>query len=183
MIVAHGHFKLKINHFSEKMHSLSKWVSGWAFIFKMWFVFEMCFRFQNVKGFERFFFSFFRKKLFGKFHAPGVMKIRENWLKMIVAHGHFKFPLAHGHFKFLVAHGHLQIPCGTWSFTNSLWHAVISNFLWHMVISNFLWHTVIYKFPVAHCHFKFPVAHGHFKFLVARGHLQIPCGTRSFQIL
>ena len=76
----------------------------------------MGFHFQNVKGFERFFFSFFRKKLFGRFHVPGVMKIRENWLKMIVAHGHFKFPVAHGHFKFLVAHGHLQIPCGTRSF-------------------------------------------------------------------
>ena len=28
-----------------------KWVSEWAFIFKMWFFFKMCFHFQNVKGF------------------------------------------------------------------------------------------------------------------------------------
>ena len=57
-----------------------------------------------------------------------------------------------------------QILCGTLSFTNSLWHTVISNFLWrtvisnfwgqtiisnslwHAVISNFLWHTIISNF-------------------------------------
>ena len=69
--VARGHFKLRINHFSKKMLSFSKWVSGWAFIFKMWFFFEMCFHFQNVKGFESFFFHFSEKNCLGSFMYRG----------------------------------------------------------------------------------------------------------------
>ena len=49
-------------------------------------------------------------------------------LKFSLARGHLKFSVAQGHFKLLVAHGHLQIPCGTRSFTNSLWHTVIYKF-------------------------------------------------------
>ena len=40
--------KLSVADFSENMFSFSKWVSKWAFIFKMWFFFEMCFHFQKV---------------------------------------------------------------------------------------------------------------------------------------
>ena len=43
------------------MFSFSKWVSEWAFIFKMWFSFEMCFHFQNMKGFVIFVFPFSEK--------------------------------------------------------------------------------------------------------------------------
>ena len=45
-------------HFSENMFSFSKWVSEWAFISKMWFFFEMCFHFQNVKRFVSILFPF-----------------------------------------------------------------------------------------------------------------------------
>ena len=48
-------------HFSKNIFSFSKWVSEWAFVFKMWFFFEMCFHFQNVKGFVSCCYSFFRK--------------------------------------------------------------------------------------------------------------------------
>ena len=48
-------------HFSENMFSFSKWVSEWAFIFKMWFSFKMCFHFQNMKGFVIFVFTFSKK--------------------------------------------------------------------------------------------------------------------------
>ena len=61
--VARGHFKLRINHFSKKM--FSKWVSGWAFIFKM------CFCFHNVKGCESFFFHFSEKNCLGSFMYRG----------------------------------------------------------------------------------------------------------------
>ena len=80
--------------------------------------------------------------------------------------------MAHGHLKFLVAHGHLQIPCGTQSFTNSLWHTVILN--QEIIRENWL------EIIVAHGHLKFSVARGHLKFSVAHGHLQITCGTLSF---
>ena len=42
-----GHVELFIFHFSKNMFSFSKWVSEWAFIFKMWFFFKFCFSFQN----------------------------------------------------------------------------------------------------------------------------------------
>ena len=48
-------------HFSENMFSFSKWVSEWAFISKVWFFFEMCFHFQNVKGFVSVVFPFSEK--------------------------------------------------------------------------------------------------------------------------
>ena len=48
-------------HFSKNMFSFSKWVSEWAFIFKMSFFFEMCFHFQNVKGFVSVVFPFSKK--------------------------------------------------------------------------------------------------------------------------
>ena len=48
-------------HFSENIFSFSKWVSEWAFISKMWFFFEMCFHFQNVKGFMCVVFPFSEK--------------------------------------------------------------------------------------------------------------------------
>ena len=141
--------------FSKNMFSFSKWVSEWAFIFKMWFFFERCFHFQNVKGFIGFWFFF----LF-----PGSWKLEkmegsdfcdpshENWRKLkclIFAKFHensrrwrvfwkfinwelfggtqsFTKSLWHAViYKFPVARGHLQIPCGTGSFTNSLWHVVI----------------------------------------------------------
>ena len=45
-------------HFSKNMFSFSKWVSEWAFIFKVWFFSKMYFHFQNVKGFVNFVFLF-----------------------------------------------------------------------------------------------------------------------------
>ena len=143
------------SHFPISVFSFSKWVSEWAFIFKMWFFFERCFHFQNVKGFIGFWFFF----LF-----PGSWKLEkmegsdfcdpshENWRKLkclIFAKFHensrrwrvfwkfinwelfggtqsFTKSLWHAViYKFPVARGHLQIPCGTGSFTNSVWHVVI----------------------------------------------------------
>ena len=62
-----GHFFLSFKkglitfHFSENMFLFSKWISEWAFISKMWFFFEMCFQFQNVKSFVSVVFPFSEK--------------------------------------------------------------------------------------------------------------------------
>ena len=47
--------------YSESMFSFWKWVSEWASISKMWFFFEMCFHFQNVKSFVSVVFPFSEK--------------------------------------------------------------------------------------------------------------------------
>ena len=71
------------------------------------------------------------------------MKIGENWSVWFLQ-SFMKIQEDEGFFEnsstgnFLVAHSHLQSPCGTRSFINSLWHAVI------------------YKFPVAQGHLQIP---------------------------
>ena len=49
-----------------KTFSFSKWVLKWAFVSKMWFFFEMCFHFQNVKGFVSGFFLFPKNTIVNK---------------------------------------------------------------------------------------------------------------------
>ena len=50
-LVAHRHFKLRISHFSKNMCSFSNRVSECAFIFKMWFFFEIVFSFWECDTF------------------------------------------------------------------------------------------------------------------------------------
>ena len=94
-------FKLRIDHFSKNMHSFSKRVLEWAFIFKMWFFFKMGFHFQNVKVFRR---------------------SLSSHLKFSMAHGQLQIPCGTRSFKIFCgtrsfqifgSRRSFQIPCGT----------------------------------------------------------------------
>ena len=74
--------KSRINHFSKKMFSFSKWVLGWAFIFKIFFFqnvrsFSKCGSFRNMFSFSKCFFSFFRKKRLWSFMYRGSWELEK----------------------------------------------------------------------------------------------------------
>ena len=61
---ANKHFWTFLYTFPKTWFHFQNGFSEWAFIFNMWFFFEMSFHFQNVKGFEHVFFPFSKKHNF-----------------------------------------------------------------------------------------------------------------------